>query len=477
MRRVSWLSLSLIGALVGVCGAGLAQQGGSGVLGVLSFIEIDPRAGAGDEGEGRSPIPAPLDSPSPKAPRYAFVEVMHVPRWEACVRANAGKRFDEARCQPFEWSTPFIPESNADKLEEALSRAWNEFDAKVAWRMNTLVNTNPDPGIYPRGYGNRNCGSDQLDVFIDAWIDSRTGKVKKNLFCDGLPMRRPAAYVFGLCKDMEKNTRWGEVSARVALVESHAWQVYMPQYWEQVYAAVKKYMPSALKWDGLDKDLRGPEGTLGGAVMQPVYRDAANATLYRELARRARALDPKGDVYMLQRYPGENYDKATLNSVLKRRGDEGERSSWPGRPNLEALKYELSSREDIFETKHKWAIVGQARPKAKTPLSPGDDGKGLGTLEEYEGVGTAPFLQVFARVDREESPRQALFWRSCYKDKEDQKRGRLTLYNPPTPIPLPTYQVARAHTRWHSVPEGYQVRYVRGVPKVMGPNDTPAPDR
>ena len=60
-----------------------------------------------------------------------FVEVLHDARLEQCKRQNY------QRCQPYEWSIPFMPISVADKLERALSEAWNRYDARVYWRVQT----------------------------------------------------------------------------------------------------------------------------------------------------------------------------------------------------------------------------------------------------------------------------------------------------------------------------------------------------
>ena len=53
-------------------------------------------------------------------------------------------------CSNFEYSVPFIPESYAKATEEALSRAWNDFDARSTWYANSLMNARPDPANPPR---------------------------------------------------------------------------------------------------------------------------------------------------------------------------------------------------------------------------------------------------------------------------------------------------------------------------------------
>ena len=81
-------------------------------VGRLSYIEPDARPEIVTQGDPRR-LPT------------GFVEVLHDARLEQCKRQNY------ERCQPYEWSIPFMPQPVANKLERALSEAWNRYDARV----------------------------------------------------------------------------------------------------------------------------------------------------------------------------------------------------------------------------------------------------------------------------------------------------------------------------------------------------------
>ena len=87
-------------------------------VGRLSYIEPDARPEISSQGDPRR-LPT------------GFVELLHDAKLEQCKLQNY------ERCQPYEWSVPFMPQSVAEKLEQALSEAWNRYDARVYWRVQT----------------------------------------------------------------------------------------------------------------------------------------------------------------------------------------------------------------------------------------------------------------------------------------------------------------------------------------------------
>jgi hypothetical protein len=427
-------------------------------VGLLSYVESDPLAGAIAEGPERGP-----QGPGIK---QAFVEVIHVARWrqfQACTKAgNANCNTPALR---HEWSTPFIPDTNSDKLEEALSKAWNRFDARTIWRLNSIINSGPQDYGVPKYSYLENCitsnGASPLrvDPILGAWDKSLTASLPTKEFCDGLAPQPAPTHVPGLQCPLynEKSPPgiifWPEVKRRYDAAIKHSdITYYTARYWLEVNTAINQYMPWSLNWDGVYDLGPVPVGTKGGSVIQPVYANRPQPQLYADLAKRAQGIDPRGWTYILQRYPygGFTVDK----TLLKPAPGEKLGAEPPAIPRLEELKRDLPKRQDIFATQWQWASPTTARPTGT---------KGLGDLREYEGVGHSTFLRVFAQKDREYSPRAVRLIVKCM-DGPFSRLKPVTISNGIAGRYPVKFEKTRAHTGWMSVPEGYEIYHVRGIP-------------
>ncbi len=471
-----------ISAIAGSAGL-VALADNQPIIGALSLIEIGARPGAGNEGPGRGVLPNGVNNRT--ADEHAFVEVLQVPRlraYQSC-RASKGADCNTNPKYAHEWSVPYINEQNSEKLEEGLSRAWNRFDARTLWRMNSLINSNPDPGRARYSYSGNCSGSKHTDPFIDAWNDDTSGEIATDDFCDNLQPDGAEAYT---CKDNGKikDIRWGVVQARFDKVMKYSTEVYYPympasnpaDYWSEVYATMDLWMPGALDWDGVyDIDRYGagggviPQGgysvgSAGGSTISPVYSILPNTPMYVSLAGKAQAIDPRGYDYILRQYKGQGANRKNLKALP---GDSYSTDGYPGLPKIEALKYNLSDpNRDIFYASPpmKWSVGGQARPTGA---------KGLGSMVEQQNVGHATFLRVWARKDREYSPREVHFIVKCKKETKDyliskgDRQGTNivgdTNLKPGCCSPV-TFDKTRAHTDWKSIPEGYQIPNVVGIP-------------
>lgn len=493
-------------------------------VGVLSAVDIGARPGAEKEA-GRTAglgtvLPGQKGLPGQEV--RPLVELIHVQNLVACrgIRAAAPHKTGSLpvsppvsppvsaviKCPQYEWSVPFIPEESARALEEELSRAWNEFDARSTWYMNSLLNSNPDPGLgllggllnfnlvptvpvpevtklagtlLPFTQGKSllgNCGTNaraRADRYVNAWNVGTSGvpvSLDRTLFCDDLKaaVSPVPSYPLGqLCASIDAVTSWPEVSRRWAAGYTQAVGVYYPQYWQQVYAAIEKYMPGSLAWDGV-YPLTGPVGTVGGAQLQPVYASGRRPAQYQALALKAQMQDAGGAAYMLRRYPypglvGSKLPAAVSIPVpgLPKSGGLG--STWPGVSKLEVLKYGLSTREDIFSRPDQWwSLNPQLSP---VPLGP----TGAGDLRETEGVGAVSFMQLYSRVDSPvelTSPRAAEYQRWCFLSYAPPVPALVTRTFPGVSQSIATTLggLTRVHVRWETVPEGYPLHHVRGLP-------------
>lgn len=487
------LGQGLLGLTVwAALGAGLAQAQTAGQTfdGVLSMVDIDtgPTSGLEPSRAGQA-FPARLAATLPGSATtvYPLVEVKHFGRWQACAQRNAGQAtFDDRGCQQFEWSVPFISEADAQRLEEALSKAWNTFDARAEWHLSSQLNALPDEiNSFNNKFSRiKNCLGDptkRLDSFLGAWDGPAPKGIETGAFCDGLDITSTLvpSYVPGTpCPLLDAATNWAEVDRRWRAAYQHALDEYYPDYWDEVNRAVRAYMPMALKWDGLYPFQAAP-GTERGSLIQPVYAARAKPAMYEQLAAQAQRQDRRGALYTLQSYPYQaglrsyHFSPAQLRARLAQA--QGERSSaqWPGVPTLEVQKYSLARREDLFTRPQQWASPGAAQPR-------GEDG--AGDLRETEGVGAVAFVRLYGRADQETTPRPVMFERTCLKPtpfgpvKVLVERKMPSVMDGVRKDASIGRSLTRAHVEWMSVPEGYPIYKVRGIPKLMQPTDETASD-
>jgi hypothetical protein len=444
----------------------------TGPVGVVSLIEIDPKDKAQNEknGDGRAPV---------LLSTHSFVEITQIERlraFQACQKA--GKTDCNTDKYRHEWSVPFITVENANKLEKALSLAWNRFDARVIWRMNTVINNfgvTPVPHrdyLIPTLSFSANCISPtnaltNQDTKLGAWDGTIFSAMKASDFCDGLSLDKAVslasthiAYPVP-CGIGGGTVFWNEVARRYAEAMKHALTKYYPDYWIDVAKAFALYMPQALDWGGFGPTSSLVPGTEGGSLIAPVYASIPNPVQFVNLATKAAALDPLvGYSYIMQKYP--YLLNPVGNSVLQNKGVLSlaniTNEATTGIAQLEQLKYKLSTREDIFNRPYQWSLTGKAKPIGS---------EGVGTLREVEAIGYAPFLRVFSKVDTEVSPRPVILMVSCGQLVFTPFPNLVERVYPvavsPAPMPV-TYIAPRVHTQWMSVPEGYEIPKVKGVP-------------
>jgi hypothetical protein len=413
-------------SLMAFCLLMLAMGAMAQTVGRLSYIEPDAAPGIVARGDLRR-LPT------------GFVEVIHDARLEACKR----QRYE--RCVSYEWSVPFTTLGQAQKLERALSEAWNRYDARVYWRVQMQIN----------GIGGQlaNCaiGVFNWDAYLGAWDKDLFRTMPTGDFCDDLGGDW-FLYLSSFCSLMDSFTFWDRVANAYQDAYTHALTHYYPEYWKDVLEAFVRYAPLALWWDGVYPVLPGGSS---GLVLQPVV-DVPNPQQYVNLALEAQRRDLRGFAYILARYPflnllgGSALD--TLQQSVRRLPLEAEHDGEPGLPTLEGLKRTLSPREGIFSRPAQWADVIGTGPQPR-------GSSGAATPYEYAGVGHAVFIAAQSTFITEVSPRVPVFWRTCWTE---------TIPPVPVPVPLPMpvlHANSRVDTRWMSVPEGYAIPDVRDVPR------------
>ena len=418
---MKWLIIIVLIALGVTISSSHAQ-----IVGRLSYVEPDAK-------------PEILAQGDPRRLPTGWIEVVHDRNLALC------RQRDYQRCPPFEWNVPFMPEAVAQKLERGLSEAWNRFNARAYWRIQTELG-----GI---GAQLVNCtvGLTNLDVLLGAWDRQLIRDMPAEDFCDDL-YPDITLYIPTFCFLMDTFTFWDRVGEAYRRGLEHAMTVYYPQYWRQVLELIATNIPLALWWDGVYPVL---PGQLSGLVLQPIA-GLPNPQQYVNLALEAQRTDLRGFAYILARYPfldllgGSTLGK--LNQAVRRLPLEADRDGAPGLPALEELKRTLSNRESVFSRPLQWAdALGQG------PAPQGSSG--AATPYEYAGVGHAVILGLQASFVIEVSPRVPIFWRSC-----------LTETIPPVPVPIPVpmplvLMGARVDTSWQSVPEGYAIRNLVGTPR------------
>ena len=422
MRRFALpVTLSLL-ALAAICTAQVDQQKPTGYV---SYIEPDAKLEI-------------LSQSDPRRLPTGFVEVVHGPNLERC------KRSDYQNCAKFEWSVPFMPEDNAKRIERGLSEAWNRFDARTFWRVQTAIN-----GLAAQVL---NCmiGVTNFDVFLGAWDRQLITNQASSEFCDDLNTDL-ALYIPVPCPWLETFTFWDRVGQLYAEAYSYAVAHYAPDYWADVAKLAAREMPLALPWDGVYPVLPGQES---GLLWQPII-STPNPAQYIELARVAQAKDARGFAYMLARYPFLNQlggpVLGQLGQAIRRLPGEGDADGQPGLSQLEQLKSSLAKREGIFSRPFQWADLTATGPEPQ-------DVSGAATAYEYAGVGHVTALALQSKFVTEISPRVPIFWRSCW-----------TVSVPPILVPVPTpmpilHLLPRVETFWQSIPEGYPIPGVKNTP-------------
>jgi hypothetical protein len=135
-----------------------------------------------------------------------------------------------------------MPVTVADKLERALSEAWNRYDARVYWRVQTELGG--------QGSNLLNCtiGLTNFDLYRGIWDRQLLTNVPSSEFCDGI---NPDwfLYIPTICSLMDSFTFWDKVAESYRRAYTHALLHYYPEYWQDVLEAIAKNIPLALWWD------------------------------------------------------------------------------------------------------------------------------------------------------------------------------------------------------------------------------------
>jgi hypothetical protein len=407
-------------ALILLASSAVAQS-----VGRLSYIEPDAR-------------PEIVTRGDPRRLPTGFVEVLHDARLEQCKRQNY------ERCQPYEWSIPFMPQTVAEKLERALSEAWNRYDARVYWRIQTEL------GGQAAKLLNCTIGQTNFDLYLGVWDNQLLTNIASSEFCDNLEPDL-TLYIPTFCSLMDSFTFWDRVSSAYQRAYTHALTVYYPDYWKDVLEAIAKNIPLALWWDGVYPVL---PGNSSGLVLQPII-GVPNPQQYVNLALEAQRKDLRGFAYILVRYPFLNLLGGNVISKLEQAvrtlPSESNKDGQPGLPQLEELKRGLSKREGIFSRPLQWAdVFNGPQPQGSS---------GAATSYEYAGVGQTTFLGLQSSFFADISPRVPTFWRVCFTES-------FPTVPVPIPVPMPLLHAnSRVNTAWFSVPEGYGIPGVKGVPR------------
>jgi hypothetical protein len=498
MSRIIKLCLA-VSALV-ICSL-IALAADQPVIGVVSFIEIGAKSGSESEPGGYRGL-LPSGENARTSTEHSFVEVIQVPRWNAymaCKKTGA-KNCDSNPQLEFEWSVPYITEYNSEHLEEDLSRAWNRYDSRTVWRLNAYMNSYPDPEIEDASF-KHDCLVNQVeDQYIDAWNNNLLGVIQTDEFCEGKDSiskdrnLEPDTVEAYTCEDKKgKRVAAKDAASKGYKIKSINWAVYQKRfedvlrksdsfynsdYWKDVYTAINKWMPFALNWDGV-RNVGGSVGTLGGSIISPVYSAKPNLKQYIDLANQAQTIDSRGYNYIMQQYKGQMTSKANLKKVA---GDVNSPEN-PGLSPIERLKYGLADpHRDIFykSPPMKWSARSFGLSSDSEPPARPKGSKGLGTMEEQQNVGHVIFLRVWARTDLEYTPREVNVWVKCGGQTLNYLISRVNqqgTQRPPSTVELVpgcctpvTYRKTRVHTDWKSVPEGYQIPEVTGIPSIRYPS-------
>ena len=207
-----------------------------------------------------------------------------------------------------------MPESVAEKVERGLSEAWNRFDARMFWRIQTEIN-----GI---GAYLTNCGLGvlNLDLLLGVWDKNLLSNMPASDFCDDL---NPEwfLYIPTFCSLMDVFTFWDRVTQAYARAYTHALVRYYPEYWADVLKVIATNIPLALWWDGVYPVL---PGQTSGLVLQPII-NLPNPQQYLNLALEAQKQDLRGFAYVLARYPFFDLLGSDITSKIQNRAS----FAWP----------------------------------------------------------------------------------------------------------------------------------------------------
>lgn len=300
---------------------------------------------------------------------------------------------------------PFIDLEEAKKIEQALSEAWNLYDARLYHRVRASLEGSL-----------RGCLTPARDSYLGVWGGNHTiptGSLPASYFCDALVLPLPPL----TCE---------EADMRIKAAEQHAQSVYYNQYWASVRETLAQIAPKGVSWSRWNQ-----EG--GGSYLIPVKSREVHGLEHLEAA-----MKPHGGMAYLTQARAEN-----PKSRFQRTG----KPEPPGIPEAEKAKSQATDRGGIHPSPGYWAGQGGGpKPQGKLFTAPPE------TLELY---GLATFLRVYSKTMTESSPRSYSY--SCVP------AGGLF---PVHKTYRATHTQTRAETGWFTLAEGYPLPYTVGSPSV-----------
>lgn len=315
---------------------------------------------------------------------------------------------------------PYVTKEEAEKLEQAISEAWNKFDARTYYRVNAAIN------------GKSACTNRQ-DKELGAWEGSEK-TLSSDEFCDGSVPENPVPWSPMVCPKVWVD--WGELAKRYTEAISHATQVYYKDYLDEVEKALDKHAPKALLWS----DYRVPGA---GSALIPVEDKNGKGNWS--------TLSSKDKVYYEQALPGME----VLRRDLAKRSRGGIEP--PGDQSKEREKPAITDRSSIFPSGKSFYWAGQSggpKPEGDAGLAPSGD---------YEAYGVLPVMRLKAELVAEPSPRQGgvvILMTACLAPPFG------TPVSVPIPVPVVKPPVPRVTTAWEALVEGYEVKDVFGLPRL-----------
>lgn len=442
---------------VSLLGVATAQQGDDpdtvDTTGILSLVEDLPEPG-NDEGPFRN-VP--------------FVEVIEENRLAKCQEVG----FDSAQCQTFEWTSPFLPSSVATDAEISIAEAWFRFETRSHARL--LLEIGAAHPILA-------CTLGSLDLF---WLVYKGELfVPPDEFCDD---QGPALFnecffecdlnlLQSQCPDAKPGC--GEcIEEGIERAYEH-----MPTYYTDYVADITKNVVLPLHAAGGLNWREGPQPG-SGALTVPInsFNPADTVNVLKELATNIIpehiGEDPRVATYFTQPGVLNDYCRRSMAGLgigfLSLPGQRFNPTA-PGVPKFEMLKREFADRESAGDTWKRtiamlltWddAAIYPKYTKGEGIFSnifSGEDSKlGLAMPLAYACLGYTTFFQVYEKLTDVVvmAHRPAVRLTTCWIESIPG----LTIA-PGTPHIITT-AYPRFHTDWVSVPEGYAIPRVEGVPQ------------
>lgn len=387
-----------------------------------------------------------------------FIEVIQTERFQECLDEG----FDSDLCEKFEWSVNFLERSNMEDFEEDVVIAWMRFELRSYYRHQLEIGQTT-------GFSSCTFG-----IYSNVWR-TLTGDFTfpSEDFCDDFEGNWLLGNCFGKCLNPQFTCPFPATdcvsctSEGFLRAQAHQMTNYYPDYVEDVATALIEHLPTALQWrnplDGAAiTPILDPTKPLPSKMIE-VFAEAAEDEIiapqyFAQMGADnliCQPLAPQLLIDVLINTPGYSYDE-----------------DQPGIPSLEDFKTKLSSREsagDVYERHSEW---WQGKDHLLVKYDE-DGGSWFGGTDAYDALSTDityscyGFTPLFITYSKFETMGPFdRFDRSLYK-----AAFCTTPTSPPVPLPLAPgfaglwqFYGVRAHTALETIPEGYEIPHVKGVP-------------